>query len=673
MTRRTLVIGIDTGGTYTDAVLYDRRSDDVLRSAKTRTLHDDLPACIDRAIEGIDAPPDALAAIHLSTTLATNAAVEGRLRPAELVLIGYDENWSGLRAVEAADLGARRISFVRGGHDYYGAEQAPLDEAALRAALQEMHDVEAVAVSAVYGVRNPAHERRAAAIVKETTGLPVVCGHELSADLNAIRRATTAAVNAGLIPLVADLLKSLRAVTERRGLAQVPLFVLKGDGALVRFDSPSLRPVETLLSGPAASIVGAERLARGDKAASARGYVADIGGTTTDIARTEGGRVSLSPVGAHVGRFRTMVRAAEIRTVALGGDSAVRVDTAGGIRIGPERFEPLCTLPEAIPAGFCGPPCGRGDMPFFVRRTAREASFTELEMRRLLERIGTTPLAWAEIAADYRSPQVPTALLHELWKRGLVSFYGFTPTDALVALGRLTADAPHAADAARQGAELLAAVAGMKHARDFCIATTEQTARLFAAAIAADALARNGIPTDARAPLDDPLLAAVLGCDGDAHADLSLSMRLHGPVVTIGAPAAAYAHHIPARLGTQCVAPADGAVAGAVGAAVSTVWLKWQVEINPTPEKTAHRAHVPGCVRDFDDLEAAVRFATQETAERLRGEAKEAGIRDPQVRSTRAEKRVDLTAGGATNDEKTLYLGTTLYFEVYEAQGGEDG
>jgi N-methylhydantoinase A/oxoprolinase/acetone carboxylase beta subunit len=288
----TIALGIDTGGTYTDAALVDQSGGAVLASAKALTTYHDLSIGIGQAVAAALAAAPGLQAgdismVALSTTLATNAIVEGRGSPICLLLIGYDTELVRQFGFER-ELGTQDVVYLGGGHDATGDEVAPLDEPAARRAILDYRErVEAFAVSGYFSVRNPAHELRVRALVEELTGgrahsgsahvspLPVTCGHELSTRLNAVRRATTTALNARLIPLLRELIATLRRTLDQQGIL-APLMVVKGDGSLVRAEWALQRPVETILAGPAASLMGAWHLA-----GCRDGWVVDMGGTTT--------------------------------------------------------------------------------------------------------------------------------------------------------------------------------------------------------------------------------------------------------------------------------------------------------------------------------------------------------------------------------------------------------
>ena len=180
--------------------------------------------------------------VSLSTTLATNAIVEGQGSPICLLLIGYDPDLIQQYGFED-ELVTSDVVYITGGHDIHGDEAAPLDEAALRQAVQARQDrVEAFAVSAYFGVRNPAHEVRARELIGQLTGLPVTCGHNLTTRLNSVRRATTVALNARLVPLLRELIETLRRTLDERAIT-APLMVVKGDGSLVRAECVPQRPI----------------------------------------------------------------------------------------------------------------------------------------------------------------------------------------------------------------------------------------------------------------------------------------------------------------------------------------------------------------------------------------------------------------------------------------------
>ena len=340
-----LLLGVDTGGTFTDAVLLDADSLAVVRSAKALTTPDNLSIGVANALTEVmsEESSEAVHLVSISTTLATNAVVEGHGGAVLVVLVGFDDKMVERAGIASAfpDAVVHQLS---GGHDHYGNELAPLDVEALDALLSEYRDgISAVAVASAFAVRNPSHERAVRERVIERTELPVTISSALSASLDAPRRALTTALNARLLARIRDLISAVESSVKQLGIT-APVLVAKGDGSLAVAADVAQRPIETVLSGPAASIVGAATLS------GLHDFIlSDVGGTTTDVGQLIDGRPRLVDDGAKVGGWRTMVEAIDVRTTGLGGDSAVQTDKTA-ITLGPRRWIPLSLLASEHPS-----------------------------------------------------------------------------------------------------------------------------------------------------------------------------------------------------------------------------------------------------------------------------------------------------------------------------------
>ncbi len=648
-------LGLDTGGTYTDAVLFDPATG-VIAAAKALTTKHDLTLGLTAAVEAI--LPQATSAIDLvsvSTTLATNALVEGHGSPICLLLAGYDARSlqrAGLREALRGDPAV----FVAGGHGATGDEQCPLDlDAARRAIAEHAARAAAFAVSGFFSVRNPAHEIALKALVREMTGLPVTCGHELTSKLDAPRRALTAALNARLIPQLQQLVEAVRALLSARGIA-APLMVVKGDGSLIDAELAMSCPVETILSGPAASVVGARYLSGEHDV-----FVSDMGGTTTDVALLRDGRPVLNPDGAVVGGWRTMVEAVAVHTYGLGGDSEVRLDEVEGLVVGPRRAMPLSLLAHQHPAVLetlaaqlgaePGPAHGR----FALRLRALDAGEDSLNraQRELWMRLGGGPMALTEIDSSYVAAQ---ALLR-LSDRGLVIIAAFTPSDAAHLLGRQSS---WSAEAARLGAALWLrrlAAGG---------APAAPSPEAFAAEVSEAVIVQSGraLLSTALAESGDPAIGGV-GSFGRTLVDRALagghveaalftpSLALNRPIVAIGAPVGAYYDEVARRLATRSIIPPHADVCNAVGAVAGGVMQRVTALIT-SPADGRFRVHLPFGVADFVDLEAAASHAEAEIARLVLEQAHRAGADDPQVQVTRDDNIVTDGGGGSVFIESRI-------------------
>ncbi|MDD4496832.1 MAG: hydantoinase/oxoprolinase family protein, partial [Methanosarcinaceae archaeon] len=306
-------LGIDAGGTYTDAVIVRNSDDTVVAASKALTTYPDPLGGIKNAIDGLDEEyVKNVKVVSVSTTLSTNTILEGTGFPVGLILVGnYDIT---------QELPTTHYIQVSGGHKYNGERAAPLDLEAVRKFALEVKDrVSAFAVSSFFSIRNPEHEVEVKKTVLELTGLPVVCAHELSQDLGAYERAITAFFNAQLIPISEKFMQTVVNETESRGM-DARVLMLKCDGSVVGIKKALQKPIESIFSGPAGSLVGAAFLSKKETCA-----MIDVGGTSTDISLIKNGVPEMSEAGAVVGGWKTRVRAIKMETSAMGGDSHIWV------------------------------------------------------------------------------------------------------------------------------------------------------------------------------------------------------------------------------------------------------------------------------------------------------------------------------------------------------------
>ena len=648
----TLVIGLDTGGTYTDAALLDTATGTVRATGKSLTTRDDLSigvgGAIRRVLEDFDGSAADIGLVSLSTTLATNAVVEGVGGRVGLLMIGFDET-SLQRADLARALGQDPVFFINGGHAADGAPQAQLDEAAIREAVNATEgEVSAYAVAGHFATRNPAHESRTRDLLRDLTGAPVTCSHELSSSLGGPRRALTAVLNARLINLLDRLVAATEGIMADEGLS-CQLMVVKGDGSLLESGYARSRPVETVLSGPAASLAGAAFLA-GTRTA----MVADIGGTTTDIALLQNGAPRLKADGALVGGWQTMVEAADIRTCGLGGDSEVTPvgrGTTGGLTLGPRRAVPLSLLatqwPEvkdklaeqlavAVPmstdARFVMPLMPNGVPAWLTRSEARLAA----------KAIEIGPSSVAEIAGT----QLALGAVDRLIGRGLLTLATFTPTDALHVTGDFTG---FDAEAAMLGAKLIARQKtgiGQPIAEtpeELARRTLSELHRRTGLALMDAALAHDG--AGEMQATNNPLLANLYR-DGTTGKDslVKLSLELGTGLVALGASAATHYPHVARRMGVELTVPDHAEVAGAVGAAAGSVRQRVMISVTQ-PSEGRYRVHLPGGPRDLGVMDEALASAREVAGQLAEERARKAGATSVSIEISEDIKLVPLGGG----------------------------
>jgi N-methylhydantoinase A/oxoprolinase/acetone carboxylase beta subunit len=580
-----LTLGIDAGGTYTDAVVLDPAGGHVLCTAKAPTTPHDLSLGMAHAVSGLDRHSLRLVRlVAISTTLATNAIVEGQGGRVGLLLVGYDEEivqQSGL----AKRLPVEGVRYLAGGHDVKGEEAYPLDTRAARRAIQELRSgVDAFAVSGYFSVMNPAHEVQVRELIAELTHAPVVCGHELTSRLNSLRRVATAVLNARLLPVIQHLLCGVKRVLAEQGI-DAPLMVVRGDGSLMSEGWARLRPVETILSGPAASAIGGQFLAGLDSA-----IVVDMGGTTTDIAVLEGGQPWTNPEGATVGGWQTSVRAADLRTIGCGGDSHIRVEH-GRLRVGPRRAIPLCRLgaewPDVVPELQAGVYAGAGEdaiqpTDFLTRVRSPEGIDLTLAEAAILEALERGPLSMARLGRRLGLHRIATERLEAI---GVLRRAGLTPTDLLLASPRnrvsdsLLPGLSGNRAAARAGAQVVAGQLDL--APDELI---DRALKLVVDRVAQEILDKLVSGEAGHSLFPAPKGWAFLlerALDPQEGREVGCRLHVRKPIVAIGAPVASFLPQVAERLHTPCVIPPHAEVGNAVGAAVASITHTVEILVQP--------------------------------------------------------------------------------------------
>jgi N-methylhydantoinase A/oxoprolinase/acetone carboxylase beta subunit len=638
-------IGLDTGGTYTDAVALDG-SRRVVASAKALTTHWDLSIGLGGAIRAVlEALPQGLrreniSLVSVSTTLATNAVVENRFSPICAILIGFDEQMverSGLKRE-----GGGVVVRVRGGHDPTGQEAEPLDESAVDAAVREFGStVEAFAVAAQFSVRNPSHERRVRDRIRSISGKPVTCSYELSSKLDAPKRALTAALNARLTPQIRHLLDALGRVLEREAIS-APLMIVKGDGTLMKSEVALEYPVETVLSGPAASVVGASFLSGLQDFA-----VSDMGGTTTDVAIVVDGRPVVRAEGAVIGGWRTMVEAIDVRTCGLGGDSEVHFDRDQNLTVGPRKATPLSLLAQQFPAVLTDlhKLAAAERLPPFAARFAHRnpgrdpgAQLDRLEQR-VWQALAAVPRPLDEVARTAQGVEA----LRRLVDRGLATLAGFTPSDAMHVLGR---QQHWSIEAARLGAAVLATEernARARRERDtpegLCERIYQHVVREAGRVVLESTLAQDpGVESNNGrwGPLGVLIEDLTAGRPFSRLVDAQI--RLAVPLIAIGAPVGAFYPEVARRLRAQLIVPEHAAVCNAVGAVAGVVSETCDVLVNQ-PMFKVFRVHDPSGSRDYSEAHEAIEYAKSISRELALAAARRAGASDPHVETSVTERR----------------------------------
>ncbi len=666
-----LGIGIDTGGTYTDAVVYRFSDQAVLASAKALTTKDDLSRGIMESLGKLDRSLLRQADMAaLSTTLATNACVEGKGSRARLLFIGQDGETMERVGSAYGITDVEDIYPCPGSGTYDGKVLPDPDwDSILTGARDWLRQAEGLGIVEKYAMNNGAvAEKEAKKRFSALTDVPIVCGSELFSGLDSVQRASGTLLNARLVPIIREFLDAIRRAFTAMGIT-APIVVVRSDGSLMSERFSRLRPVETILCGPAASVLGGMELA-----GKPNSVIVDMGGTTTDVSLVKGGLPVRVRDGIHIGGWKTFVKGVLIDTFGLGGDSAVRVEK-GRIALYADRVLPISLLAKEHPyvldelreLVLSRNTHTRPIHEYYtlVRDISGAEGWTE-EERRFCAALKDGPLSIRAAAAAVDS-DIYRLNVQRLEREGVVLRSGLTPTDIMHLKGDFDAYDP---EAARLTVLFLLNCLGRKESDlgRFCDEVYDAVKKKLYCNLVRILLQdrypslKDGLGStltelvssrweDIRAGRDDGYFDPAF-CTG-------------ATLVGIGAPIHIFLPDVAKALGTDCFIPKNAGVANAVGAIVGNVAAAVEVEIRPN--------HTPDGIQGYFvcSTEANVRVRTRQQAEEL---AKETAVRlakaEARERGVLGDIRVDVESEdslGMATKSRTVDLGSRV---TATARGG---
>ncbi|MDR0905318.1 MAG: hydantoinase/oxoprolinase family protein [Oscillospiraceae bacterium] len=633
-------IGIDTGGTYTDAVAYDFETETLLAKGKALTTRENLATGIGQALDMLPAEliRDALL-VSLSTTLATNAVLEDKGGRAKMLLFGLaDEH---ILRFKAENYGLRTDS-VRGVDTHGSADGLIVDEPDWDAVLAEhgawLADADTLSAAELYAIYNGAPcEKRVKKLSEERFGLPFTSASELTSEVNVLVRAATALLNARLSPIVREFVEA--AITDFSARqCGAPVMVVRSDGSLMSSDLSTAKPVETILSGPAASVLAGKYFSE-----DADYVIIDMGGTTTDVSVVRGGKPVTAEGGIQLGGWQTAVKGVFVDPFALGGDSAVRLSD-GKLQLFPRRATPICVaarrwpeiktqLAELLDKKHINR-YPLHEFFYLVREPAKQKIYDRNEMKLLdVLRKGPCMLANLDEAAGIDIYHFDSERLEA---EGVVMRCGLTPTDFMHIKGDFAEYDREASELAAKylltsmrrrdtpeeiralADEVYGLVEGRLYENLLRILLTQQYPR-FKSGIdeQTEFLIREAwAKRDAEKP-DGALFRYTLGTDVT--------------LVGVGAPTHIFLPAVAKALGTKCVLPEHAEVANALGSLKADINVVTRVEISQRIAGGApyYIVHSPSGSRRFDDLNAAQTEAQTASEQAAIQEARSRGAEGP--------------------------------------------
>ncbi len=624
-----LAIGIDTGGTYTDAVLYDFETKKILGTAKALTTKNDLCVGIGNAL---DALPNEhfreVRMLSLSTTLATNACVEGKGGAAKLVFFNGDKDILQKYGGEYGLPPVGEILVEPCRTDISGQiGEYPDWEKFERDVRENCRNADGIGVIELYSFKNGAViEREAKERIAKIADIPVTCGYELFREPNSLQRGAGTLLNAGLYPVIEDFLRAVRRAMRARGI-DAPAVIMRSDGSLMSEEFARKHPVETLLCGPAASVAGGCALSREKNA-----VVVDMGGTTTDIAIVQGGLPVRANDGVTVGKWRTYVDGMLIRTFGLGGDSAVHY-RGKKLVLDEYRVVPLCAAASRYPAmrerlsRFAASGAGvhtqfRFEFYMLAREPRSLERYTEREQK-LIAALAGGPLILDEAAAAVGQ-----------------DIYTFSPSRVAQNLG-ITAEAL---------CELVYREIEHKMYTNIVKILLQVQDSFFA---------KNGFDRASEHFIEESYRLA-RGERGGAmiRAPFTTDFKLVG----IGAPIRLFLGGVAELLGTEADVPEHGEVANALGAVTGNVYASSEAEIRTGFLDTGAQGYFvygEGETRAFAEEEEAERYAEELAKTAARGKAADRGAAG-EIAVTCQKKRRTAEIGYGDGEGNALFVGTTF-------------
>ena len=656
-----LALGIDTGGTFTDGVIFNLDQKTVEAKTKVETTRHNLTLAINRCLDnlvdnlkekkGNQLNIRQIKMVSLSTTLATNAIVEGQGAEVGLIQIGF-ESRQGLPTPYFAS--------VAGGCNIKGRLKEELDLDAAEKAILEMKDqVDAFAVSGYLSVRNPIQEMQVSELIQKLTGYPVVSAHQLSTDLGMHERTVTAVLNARLMPLITDLMDSVKEGMERLGV-EAPLMVVRGDGSLISESMAREKPIETILSGPAASIIGALTLTGIQK-----GIVIDMGGTTTDVAVLNEGRPSLNREGAEVGGWLTRVKAAHITTIGLGGDSLVQVSKNAELSVGPQRVFPLSWIAaqypylieelEEIRAVDYSSMDAQPTAILNYIRDPLNIKLSETEQQ-ILDVIRDGPHTLHHISKKLKK-EIDLLPWQRLVNVASVHRASMTPTDILHVNGKLNLWD-------RRAAELGTVMLASRYRTsvdDFVEAVLDEILYMLAGLTLDRLLAEEGADFSlADEESGSYILKRILGAKNQDKQHVDFSTHLKHPMIAVGAPVDAYFPTLAEKLNVELHLPEFADVANAVGTVSGQAVERTTILVKPG-EGGGFLVHTPQGREFFMIFEEAIDYACKEGRKYVYDQAVEMGAVDIETMVERQDRYSKMSASAdPENMDQKLFIESTI-------------
>lgn len=532
------ILGIDTGGTFTDGVVIQRGTAAIIATAKSPTTHHQLSNGVSTVVHDLlhkaSIEPEQIDSLSVSTTLATNSVVEGKGARVALIVVGYVKHFK---------LPVKAVIFIKGGHTITGEEEEPLEIEYLVSLLEKLRDeVDAYGICSAMAIKNPAHELVAEKAISLIDPKPVFCSHQISSQTGMKERAATAGLHAKLMPIMKQFISGVQYAMADKSVT-CPLLIIGGNTDLLDADKAVNHAGLTVASGPACTAYF------GATHCKTTALIVDVGGTTTDISMVVDGKPVMAAEGCRIGDWKTHVEAVDMSTKGIGGDSHILLDAADTIHIGPNRVVPLAVSEHALDIRDW---LGREGASKCIRLIAPANDPENNIILTTLKETG--PCTREQLKKITGLSGVPLEKqLENLSRLQLIEETGFTPTDALHVLGKISIG-----DGSRSilGAEILGLYIDLKP-EAFAECVIEKTVEKIETSLLqyiTEHYWQNSLSSFISTHKNHPVLG------------VQFSLKI--PLIGIGAAAPFFLPQVAKRLKTSVTFPENYEVGNALGAAL---------------------------------------------------------------------------------------------------------
>lgn len=607
--------------------------------------------------------------LSLSTTLTTNACVEEKTGRSKLIFFGGDKTVIDRYGKEYGLPSSGEMLLQESYTSFSGDSQREPDWEMFRQRLQHgFADLDGVGIIEQNAMKNGAViEKKAKELFTQAHRVPVVCAHELFSELNCLQRGATTLLNASLFPTIRAFLQAIQTAVRQQGI-HADVVIVRSDGSLMSQEFAALRPVETLLCGPAASVLGAQALSDEENS-----VIVDIGGTTTDIALVKDKKPVTVVDGIQIGKWKTFVDGLYIKTFGLGGDSAIHYQN-GRLTLEKYRVVPLCVAAQQHPqvlehlrelvASGASHTKFLHEHYLLVRDIQDSPRYSQRE-KDFCRALKDGPLILRD-AAEAAGTDIYNLEASQLIRDGVVQICGLTPTDIMHIKGDFS---EYSAAASQLAAQFVANSLGIS-VPQLCDWVYDEIKRKLYRNIVMAILenkdphyGKNGVGEEIQRFIDESFEHSKTG-----EKDPYLTPRFTTPfsLLGIGAPTNIFLPDVAAMLGTRAVIPEHYEVANALGAIMGNVTASCLVEIHPNCHAegiSSYTVFGESRQKTFQELQDAQAFALQE--------AKRAAV--DQVKSRGAKGDIAVSASLLTRDadarDGTVYLGTAAIAHAVGAMG----